>query len=165
MISCDGNSEKHDSKFVSEIDATNNNYDTQIEIENVQQQRLFNTSDHQAKEGSLASMKTRGKKRYINCRTVLWYVVFVGFMVNYTFRININIAIVKMVSTQRQSAATTKMQTSECIHEIPESIGKKTTAEVINSEKQATNCRFLRKMTGLFSSFSLIDSCSSNNDI
>lgn len=33
----------------------------------------------------------------INARTVLWYLVFVGFAVNYMIRINMNITIVTMV--------------------------------------------------------------------
>lgn len=48
--------------------------------------------------GSLTSLKSIKKIRNVNCRTVLWYVTFVGFMVNYVYRININIAIVEMVS-------------------------------------------------------------------
>lgn len=33
----------------------------------------------------------------VEARTVLWYLVFVGFAINYMIRINLNIAIVHMV--------------------------------------------------------------------
>lgn len=50
----------------------------------------------------------------VNCRTVLWYVAFVGFMVNYMYRININIAIVEMVSNKKPTIISDD-QTSECL--------------------------------------------------
>lgn len=62
---------------------------------------------------SLHSQKVKG----VNCRTILWYVAFVGFMVNYIFRINVNIAIVKMV-TLPKAASSTNTHTSECFQEI-----------------------------------------------
>lgn len=62
--------------------------------------------------GSVASLKSIGKMGGVNCRTILWYVTFVGFMVNYMYRININIAIVEMVA---RKPATANHQTSECI--------------------------------------------------
>lgn len=49
----------------------------------------------------------------INCRTILWYVTFVGFMVNYMYRVNINIAIVDMVAVKK--ATTSNEHTSECV--------------------------------------------------
>lgn len=56
----------------------------------------------------------------INCRTVLWCVTFVGFMVNYMYRININIAIVEMISTKKPTVSND--HTSECLaHQIFES--------------------------------------------
>lgn len=55
--------------------------------------------------GSLASLESVEKLRSVNCRTVLWYVTFVGFMVNYVYRININIAIVEMVSMGKVHAS------------------------------------------------------------
>lgn len=36
----------------------------------------------------------------IKARTVLWYLTFVGFAMNYMIRININIAIVDMISSE-----------------------------------------------------------------
>lgn len=65
---------------------------------------------------SIASLKSFEKTRTINCRTVLWYMSFVGFMVNYIFRLNVNIAIVEMVS--RKKATTTGYSTSECFHAL-----------------------------------------------
>lgn len=50
----------------------------------------------------------------VNCRTVLWYIAFVGFMVNYMYRININIAIVHMVSIKKTTISTND-HTSECV--------------------------------------------------
>lgn len=38
-----------------------------------------------------------GKEPKVYARTVLWYLVFVGFAVNYMIRINMNITIVTMV--------------------------------------------------------------------
>lgn len=58
------------------------------------------------------SLNSFEKVRGINCRTVLYYVTFVGFMVNYMLRINMNIAIVEMVARKPTS---TIHQTSECI--------------------------------------------------
>lgn len=37
------------------------------------------------------------KKDLISVKTVLWYIVFTGFAVNYMTRVNLNIAIVSMV--------------------------------------------------------------------
>ena len=36
----------------------------------------------------------------IKARTVLWYLTFIGFAMNYMIRININIAIVDMISSE-----------------------------------------------------------------
>lgn len=47
----------------------------------------------------------------IKARSVLWYLTFIGFAMNYMIRININIAIVDMISPEYKSAAVTS---SEC---------------------------------------------------
>lgn len=65
-----------------------------------------------ALRGSVASLHSFEKVRGVNCRTVLWYVTFVGFMVNYMLRINMNIAIVEMVA---RKPTTTNHHTSECM--------------------------------------------------
>lgn len=40
-------------------------------------------------------------KGTINARTVLWYLVFFGFAINYMIRINLNIALVDMISINK----------------------------------------------------------------
>lgn len=60
--------------------------------------------DHRCSSKWLSSM---------NCRQILWYVAFVGFMVNYMYRININIAIVEMVSIKKPTISSD--HSSECI--------------------------------------------------
>ncbi|CAG9799840.1 unnamed protein product [Chironomus riparius] len=47
----------------------------------------------------------------IKARSVLWYLTFIGFAMNYMIRININIAIVDMISPEFKSKAVTS---SEC---------------------------------------------------
>lgn len=64
--------------------------------------------------GSVTTIKSIGKKQTVNCRTVLWFLTFFGFMINYMFRININIAIVEMVATRKVSSVS---HVSECIVE------------------------------------------------
>lgn len=54
--------------------------------------------------------KSIAGKKTINARTVLWYMAFLGFIINYMFRININIAIVEMV----ESVQKPKVNSSEC---------------------------------------------------
>lgn len=51
--------------------------------------------------GSVATIKSIDKSNSINCRMVLWYITFFGFMINYMYRININIAIVGMVASRK----------------------------------------------------------------
>lgn len=51
--------------------------------------------------GSITTIKSADKTKSINCRTILWYLAFFGFIVNYLFRININIAIVGMVAKRK----------------------------------------------------------------
>lgn len=63
--------------------------------------------------GSVTTIKSVGKKQTINCRTVLWFLAFFGFMINYMYRININIAIVEMVGARKTSGLTS--HSSECI--------------------------------------------------
>jgi hypothetical protein len=47
----------------------------------------------------------------IRARSILWYLTFIGFAMNYMIRININIAIVDMISPEFKSKAVTS---SEC---------------------------------------------------
>jgi hypothetical protein len=39
----------------------------------------------------------------VKARSVLWYLTFIGFAMNYMIRININIAIVDMISSEYKS--------------------------------------------------------------
>lgn len=48
----------------------------------------------------------------IKARSVLWYLTFVGFAMNYMIRININITIVDMISPEYKSNA---VSSSECV--------------------------------------------------
>ncbi|KAL9702381.1 hypothetical protein quinque_005899 [Culex quinquefasciatus] len=56
-----------------------------------------------------------GKEPKVYARTVLWYLVFVGFAVNYMIRINMNITIVTMVKQagRKSSAASSELDTKE----------------------------------------------------
>jgi sugar phosphate permease len=47
----------------------------------------------------------------VKARTVLWYLTFVGFAMNYMIRINVNIAIVDMISNEFKGR---KVDMSEC---------------------------------------------------
>lgn len=62
---------------------------------------------------NLVEEKTDGMK----ARTVLWYMTFFGFAVNYIIRINANIAIVDMIDLnyKRNSNDNNTIVVSECI--------------------------------------------------
>lgn len=47
----------------------------------------------------------------VKARTVLWYLTFVGFAMNYMIRINVNIAIVDMIGSEFKAR---KIDMSEC---------------------------------------------------
>lgn len=47
----------------------------------------------------------------VQARTVLWYLVFIGFAVNYMIRINLNITIVEMIAKKPLLAVSTTAQT------------------------------------------------------
>lgn len=54
----------------------------------------------------------------LKARTVLWYLTFFGFAINYIVRINASIAIVDMIDTNyRKSSGNRTIVTSECIAE------------------------------------------------
>lgn len=54
----------------------------------------------------------------VQARTVLWYLTFVGFALNYMLRINTNITIVDMVKP-RKSSTNNSVNVTKC-HEVPE---------------------------------------------
>lgn len=64
----------------------------------------------------------------IKARSVLWYLTFIGFAMNYMIRININIAIVDMISDEFKSN-NRKVHLSEC---QSESSNNSTLLEMIN---------------------------------
>lgn len=51
----------------------------------------------------------------IKQRTILWYLVFVGFSVNYMIRINVNISIVDMIDENFKKVTNNTIVASECI--------------------------------------------------
>ena len=54
----------------------------------------------------------------IKARSVLWYLTFFGFAINYIIRINASIAIVDMIDVKfKKSTNSTTVVTSECIIE------------------------------------------------
>lgn len=85
----------------------------------------------------------------VNCRTVLYYVAFVGFMVNYMYRVNINIAIVGMVSVKKVTVSND--HTSECIaHPLNVSPGNMTTSLSVNG---IHICGFFLNISSMIVSF------------
>lgn len=67
----------------------------------------------------------------VKARSVLWYLTFVGFAMNYMIRININIAIVAMISDEFKGK---HVVTSECFDLKNASIETNTT---IGDESEA----------------------------
>lgn len=51
----------------------------------------------------------------VKARTVLWYLTFVGFAVNYMIRINASISIVDMIDGNFKRSSNASDLTSECI--------------------------------------------------
>lgn len=62
------------------------------------------------------------KTKSISCRQVLWYLAFVGFAVNYMIRINLNIAIVDMIRTKKNTNDNGNVVVSECYNQTTESM-------------------------------------------
>lgn len=60
--------------------------------------------------GSVTTIKSINRKKTINARTVLWYLSFFGFAINYMLRVNINIAITEMTVKQNKS-----IEKAECV--------------------------------------------------
>lgn len=53
----------------------------------------------------------------VKARTILWYMTFFGFAINYIIRINASIALVDMIDTtyKKDSSKNSTIVTSECI--------------------------------------------------
>lgn len=98
-----------------EIGSSNRQLNVEKQAENDDEQCLM--SPKKVYQNTTQPVNTSDSQRsskwgsQVNCRTVLYYVAFVGFMVNYMYRININIAIVGMVSVPK--AAVANVHTSE----------------------------------------------------
>jgi hypothetical protein len=62
----------------------------------------------------------------IKQRTILWYLVFCGFAINYCIRININIAIVEMIDENFRKTTNNSnlIIESECFEKLPENLTK-----------------------------------------
>lgn len=60
-------------------------------------------------------IKVREPNGFIKSRTVLWYLTFVGFAVNYMIRINVNIAVVAMIDGTYKKSSMNTVITSECL--------------------------------------------------
>lgn len=76
----------------------------------------------------------------IKQRTILWYLVFVGFSVNYMQRCNLNIAIIDMISTETASAklsATNLSVTSKCLENTDENFFNESTETTSSSRKES----------------------------
>lgn len=96
----------------------------------VQIPKIHEQADKKMPRLSIATIKSIEKIRGISCRTVLWYVVFVGFMVNYMYRININIAIVEMILIRNSGAA--DHHVSECLQSIPNQMNSTSSTSQLN---------------------------------
>lgn len=84
-------------------------------------------------------MKTEEGQIGIKARTVLWYLTFVGFAMNYMIRININIAIVDMISEEFRG--NTKVVQSECFS-VANSTNE-TFYEILEEEKIENTRKFI----------------------
>lgn len=106
----------------------------------VQVPEIYEQTEKKMPRLSIATIKSIEKIRGISCRTVLWYVVFVGFMVNYMYRININIAIVEMILIRNSGAADHQM--SECLQSIPNQTNSTSSSSQLNGVSVDVFCVF-----------------------
>lgn len=53
-------------------------------------------------------------------RSILWYLVFFGFSINYCIRINVNIAIVDMIDESFRKISNNSIIESECFEKNPD---------------------------------------------
>jgi hypothetical protein len=60
----------------------------------------------------------------IKQRSILWYLVFFGFSINYCIRINVNIAIVDMIDASFRKSTNNTIIQSECFVKPPENFTK-----------------------------------------
>lgn len=71
-------------------------------------------------------------------RTILWYLVFVGFAINYCIRINVNIAIVDMIDESFRKSTNKSIIESECFEKLPENF-------TVISENESADLNFAQK--------------------
>lgn len=75
----------------------------------------------------------------IKQRTILWYLVFIGFSVNYMQRCNLNIAIIDMVSTDTappKLSVTNLSVTNKCLDNTEENFHNGNN-ETLNSRRES----------------------------
>lgn len=76
----------------------------------------------------------------LRTRSVLWYLTFFGFAINYILRINASITIVDMIDTSyRKSTSNKTIVTSECIVEANLTMS----AELSNEGNSIENTRYV----------------------
>lgn len=64
-----------------------------------------------------------GEIKGVKSRTVLWYLTFSGFAINYIIRINVPIAIVEMIDLNyKKTSANKTIISSECIIQANQSV-------------------------------------------
>src|SRR3954463_8229792 len=81
----------------------------------------------------------------VKARSVLWYLTFVGFAINYIIRITASIAIVDMVDPnfRRSSGNQTTVTTSECFGETNLTISPELSNEIKLEKYVSLERRFL----------------------
>lgn len=88
--------------------------------------------------GSIKTLKSISPQR-VQARTVLWYLVFCGFAINYMIRLTVNIAIIEMIA--KNPLANQTIHVSECLtsstllpinHSFPNNFSH---AEIINTSR------------------------------
>lgn len=73
----------------------------------------------------------------IKQRTILWYLVFIGFSVNYMIRINVNISIVDMIDENYRKVTNNSLIESECI--VKANISKADTLKSLANESSTVD--------------------------
>lgn len=94
------NNGKYYSKIENETDSVQQNGAVYLKTVEIFEKKSNGIS---SKLGSITSLKSIEKIQSVSCRTVLWYITFFGFIVNYMLRVNMNIAIVEMVTMPKRA--------------------------------------------------------------
>lgn len=70
----------------------------------------------------------------VKARSVLWYLTFFGFTINYIIRINASIAIVDMIDVNFKKSSNNTVVTSECIIDTQRNFTNFTTSAELSNE-------------------------------